>query len=322
MSKYIIIILIVAVVGILNAKNFNKDNIPNKQAVEQTQFVKQEKPVASAKDSFELPPAQALGPIRNSGIADPEVQAKAVLIEDLETGKILYAKNENEHFPIGSITKLMTAQIVLDKLNLTDVVTMSKIAINTYGGQAFSIGEKIDAKALFYAMMMASSNDASVALSEHISGSWQEFVLLMNERVKKLNLSNTSFANPTGLDDVSNYSSAADMAVITKQSLKYQLIWEVMRTQKIIIKSADGSLEHEVNNSNKLLGKLPNITGGKTGYTDEALETFVFISGSPRELASPENNNQVLYVLLGAPIGLRFQETEKLVYWVDKAYTW
>lgn len=321
MYKYIIIIIIAAVTIWINIE---KKTDSNQQLSKITQSsVKEKRDIAaSAQDLIQLPSAQNLGPVRKPEIADPEVQAKAVLIEDLETGKILYAKNENERLPIGSITKLMTAQVILDRLNLNDAVTMSKIAINTYGGQAFSIEEKISAHNLFYAMMMASSNDAAVALAEHISGSWQNFVSLMNERVKKINLLNTHFANPTGLDDMDNYSSTADMAAVAKESLKYPLIWEVMRTQNINIKSADGLVEHDINNSNKLLGRLPNITGGKTGYTDEALETFVFVAGPPREITDPKDNHQVLYILLGAPIGLRFQETEKLVHWVDKAYQW
>lgn len=321
MYKYITIIIIAAVAIWLNIEK-KTDGSRQLSKITQSSVKEKRDIAASAQDLIQLPSAKNFGPTRKLEITNPEVQAKAVLIEDLETGKILYAKNENERLPIGSITKLMTAQVILDRLDLNDTVTMSKIAINTYGGQALSIGEKMSAHNIFYAMLMASSNDAAVALAEHISGSWQNFVSLMNERVKKLNLLNTHFANPTGLDDMENYSSAADMAAVAKESLKYPFIWEVMRTQNITIKSADGLLEHNIHNSNKLLGRLSNITGGKTGYTDEALETFVFVAGPPRELANPKDNHQVLYILLGAPIGLRFQETEKLVYWVDKAYIW
>lgn len=321
MPKYIIIAAIVFIVGFLNLKNnFAKDNVPlgKKQIVIQ----KERGVAASSGELAQLPVAQNLGPTRNQDITDPVIESRAVFIQDLESGKVLYAKKEHDRLPVASITKLMTAQVLLDTLNLDDVVTMSKTAIDTYGGQAFFIGEKISAKNLFYAMLMASSNDAAAALAEHVSGSWHEFIPLMNDRVKKLHLQNTHFANPTGLDDPENYSSASDMAIIAKESLRYSFMWEVMRTQDTIITSANGLLEHVIRNSNKLLGKLPNIGGGKTGYTDEALETFVFIAGPPREVANPDENHQVLYVLLGAPIGLRFQETTTLVHWVDKAYKW
>lgn len=321
MPKYIIIAAIVAIVGIFNLRNnFRKDDAP---AREKQVILQKERGVAALSGELaQLPVAQNLGPIKNQDIFDPVVQTKAVFIQDLESGKVLYAKKENERLPVASITKLMTAQVLLDILNLDDTVTMSKAAVNTYGGQAFFIGEKISAKNLFYAMLMASSNDAAMALAEHVSGFSQEFVSRMNERVKSLHLQNTRFSNPTGLDDPENYSTAAEMAVIAKESLKYPLIWEVMRAQDTTIKSTDGVSEHTLRNSNKLLSKLPNIAGGKTGYTDEALETFVFIAGPPREVAIPGENHQVLYVLLGAPIGLRFQETEKLVHWVDNAYRW
>lgn len=319
MFKYVIII-ITAAIGFMNTKNMLE--VP--QALpEQKDIIVKEKSrlVASAQDTALLPLAQDLGPVRNSNIADPEIQSKAVLIKDLETGKILYSKNEHERLPIASITKLMTAQIIIDRMNLDDVVTMSKMAINTYGGQAFFIGEKLNGRSLFKAMLMASSNDAAVALAEHTSGTWQEFVALMNNKVAQLRLFDTHFANPTGLDDTENYSTASDMAVISEESLKYSLIWETMRIQETIISSSDGVQEHALHNSNKLLGKLPHITGGKTGYTDMALETFVFVVGSPNAISS-EENHQVLYVILGTPIGLRFQETQNLVKWVDKAYKW
>lgn len=321
MFKYIIIAAIVVIVGIFNLRNnFRKNDAPARER--QIILQKERGVAASSKELAQLPVAQNLGPTKNQDIFDPVVQAKSVFIQDMESGKVLYAKKENERLPIASITKLMTAQALLDILNLDDTVTMSKTAINTYGGQAFFIGEKISAKNLFYAMFMASSNDAAVALTEHVSGFSQEFISRMNERVKSLHLQNTHFSNPTGLDDPENYSTAAEMAIVAKESLKYPLIWEIMRVQDTIIKSTDGMSEHTLHNSNKLLGKLPNITGGKTGYTDEALETFVFIAGPPRVVANADENHQVLYVLLGVPIGLRFQETEKLVYWVDKAYSW
>lgn len=322
-QKYLIIFAITLGVAVFNIQNYKRgdDKEINKEVVPAAEK-ENSFSVASAKDAVSLPLAEDLGPLRNSEIPDPEVQTKAVLIQDLDTGKILYAKQENEKLPIASITKLMTAQIILDRVNLDDVVIMSKNAINTYGGQAFFIGEKISARNLTHAMLMASSNDAAVALAEHTSRTWEEFVALMNERARALRLATTHFANPTGLDDTENYSSAADMAIIAKESLKYPLMWEIMRIQNQVIKSSDGLHEHTLHNSNKLLGKLPNITGGKTGYTDSALETFVFVAGPPREIEKPEDNHQVLYVLLGTPIGLRFQETEKLTRWVDKAYRW
>jgi len=219
MSKYIIIAAVVVIVGMLNIKNnFRKDDV----TVEEKQVVlqKERRAIASSGELAQLPIAQNLGPIKNQDVPDPVVQAKAVFVQDLESGKVLYAKNENERLPIASITKLMTAQVLLDTLNLDDVVTMSKAAINTYGGQAFFIGEKISVKNLFYAMLMASSNDAAVALAEHVQGTAQEFALLMNERVKNLHLRDTHFANPTGLDDLENYSTASEMAVVAKESLK------------------------------------------------------------------------------------------------------
>lgn len=323
MAKYILITIFAALVAVLNIKT----DIDKKQSSENAIFQEETRSNVSASviDNTQaaLPSAEEIGPKRNPDTEEPQLQSRAVLVQDLESGKILYAKNENERLPIASITKLVGAQIILDKLNLDEVVTMSKTAINTYGGQAFSTNEKISAKNLFYAMLIASSNDAAVALAEHVGGgSWENFIPLMNERVKKLNLSNTNFANPTGLDDDNNYSTASDFAVIAKESLKYPLIWEAMRIQNTEIKSVDGLLVHELRNSNKLLGRLPNVTGGKTGYTDIALETFAFVAGPPKALSKPEDNHQVLYIILGAPIGLRFQETEKLVYWVDKAYQW
>ncbi len=209
--------------------------------------------------------------------------AHAAIILDADSGSILYDRNGNERRQVASLTKMFTTLIVVERVkNLDELVTIgdeiyiegTRVGCPRSGfcnGERLKVGEKISVRNLLYAALMNSANDAATALGKHVGGSIEGFANIMNERAKSLGLENSHFCTPSGLEPEGResecYSSAKDMATITAAALKYQILWEMMRTERKIISSADGTYEHEIFNTNELLGQFPNLLGTKTGFT-------------------------------------------------------
>lgn len=254
-------------------------------------------------------------PYKIDGAADFKTEAKAAIAFDAETDAVLYSENSAEQMPIASLTKIMTALVILDNIDFSDAVTISGNAFNTDGRKdGIVLNEKINAKDLFKLMLVSSNNAAAVALAEHTNGNVDNFVELMNEKADLLGLKNTGFSNPVGFDSDENYSTAYDMAQLIDYALDKPLIWEILRMQSLSITSLDGKIKHQVKNTNLLLGRMENITGGKTGLTEEAGQCLALVIGDPID------NHQIISVVLNTED--RFLETEKLVRWVFGSYRW
>ncbi|MCK4799839.1 D-alanyl-D-alanine carboxypeptidase, partial [Candidatus Parcubacteria bacterium] len=222
-------------------------------------------------DNLYLESSIAPLPYEIDDISDFDIKAKAAIVLDQETDMVLYSENSKEKMPIASLTKIMTALVVLENVDLDGVVIISKSAFDTDGRKdGLIVNEKINAKDLLKIMLIRSNNSAAVSLAEHTSGSVEEFVKLMNERANLLGLENTNFSNPTGFDSEGNYSTAYDIAQLFDYASDKPLIWEILRTQRLNLTSLDKKTKHRLKNTNLLLGRLKNITGGKTGLTDEA----------------------------------------------------
>ena len=252
-------------------------------------------------------------PIRDWNITEPEVEAKAALVFNPDKNKILYQKNINQVLPIASLTKLMTALIVLENIDLEEIAIISEQAIATYGDiGGLVVKEEISVKNLLYVLLMESSNDAATALAEAVQQKTnKDFIDLMNQKAEKLRLKNTNFVDSSGYDS-GNVSTVEDIAQLVEYSFSQLIIWEIMRTPAIDLSSADGKINHHWVNTDELLNRLPNIVGGKTGYTEEAQGCLVLVI---------ENNNKYLItIVLGAQE--RFLQTERLINWVQKAYRW
>lgn len=282
-----------------------------------------------------LPIERALTPEKKEGEQTPEIFAKSVLVTDDLSGKILYEKSSREKVAIASITKLATAAVILNladqnspagangkKYDLDREITIDRSAVEAEGDNgSLVVGERIKARDLLTMMLIASSNDAAVALAEDITlfGGREKdtayFVGLMNEFARKNNLSDTHFANPAGIDDKDNYSTAADVIKLSGILLKERPeIFEITSVPEANVNSVDGKHSHFIKNTNKLIGRLPGIVGGKTGYTDEAGESLLMI------VKNPANNHKIMAVIIGAKD--RFAEMEKLINWVFAAYEW
>jgi len=250
-------------------------------------------------------------PFRDWTIKEPEITAESALISDTFADKVLYQKNPHKILPIASLTKLMTAVIVMENMNLNDTITISPELLNSYiDHNEFELGEKISVKNLLYIMLIKSSNDAAITLANSKNLPYQEFINLMNEKAKKLKMKNTHFTDPSGYDK-NNISTTSDLYKLAKYILKnHPLIFEITKIKEISVYSQDKKISHYLNNTNKLLGKIPNILGGKTGYTDKAKECMLLIV--------KKYNSDLIFIILKSEN--RFREMKKLIDWINAAY--
>ncbi|MFW6269457.1 MAG: D-alanyl-D-alanine carboxypeptidase family protein [Bacillota bacterium] len=206
-----------------------------------------------------------------AAIVPPENTARNAVVIDFETGQVLYDKNMHiKTFP-ASLTKVLTTIIAIEEGNLDDIVTVSRKAAYQEGSSIYlKEGEKIQLEELLYALMLASGNDASVAVAEHISSSVDDFAVLMNEKAKMMGAQNSNFTNPHGLPDTNHYSTAYDMGMIMRYAMKNKKFREIAKTKNITISWSGNDWGRGLRNHNKLLFSYDDITGGKTGYTKAA----------------------------------------------------
>jgi len=271
---------------------------------------------------YHKPVAFSLKPFRDWQVEEPELDARAAISAEISNGgiskKFLFKKNTDERRPIASLTKLMSACVVLENYDLSQSVTVSQEAADQEGEAGFlKPGEILSVEDLLYVMLMESSNDAAFALAEVVGE--EKFVALMNSKSKEIGLENTYFFNPSGLDpqepDINfNYSSVEDLVTLSQYLLDKPLLWEILGTQELNLYSFDGLYYHQLSNTNKLLGYFPGIIGGKTGWTDKSRGCFLVV------LKTPGSSKYLINVILGAEDRLR--EMENMLSWVFEAYEW
>lgn len=202
----------------------------------------------------------------------PSIDAKSVILMEQSTGKILYENNANEKLPPASITKIMTMLLVSEalddgRLKLSDIVTTSEHAASMGGSQIWlEPKETMTVEELLKAVAVGSANDASVALAEHIAGSEEGFVGMMNEKAQSLKMNNTIFKNACGLDDEGHISSAKDVAIMSRELLKHNVIRKFTSIWMDSLRGGDTQLV----NTNKLVRFYMGATGLKTGTTSRA----------------------------------------------------
>lgn len=266
--------------------------------------------------AYVLPVAQAgYSPIRDFNIPDPTVDARAALLADKESGRILYALNPDQELPIASIAKLMSALVILNTLNLDDTYTVSAEDRNVDGlGADLYQNEAIRGSELFKLMLIKSSNDAASVFASAAAKKNIDFVGEMNARAQDLGMTHTYFNDPAGLDDLSTYSTADDLLKLVREVDTYPIIWQTLLMPEADIVSADGSIQHHIVNTDKLLGIIPDVRGGKTGNTTGALGTLILVAGIQ---GTP-------HALVGIVLGShdRFGETQSLIDWGKLAHKW
>ncbi len=213
--------------------------------------------------------------IPNIKAEDITNNAKSAILIEANSGKVLYEKNINDKYAPASMTKMMSLLIIMENidngnLKMDEVIRVSKNAASMGGSQIFlQENEEMTVEDLLKGISIGSANDATVALAERISGSEEEFVKLMNKKVKELNLKNTNFKNSTGLDIANHYSSAYDMSMIAKELVKHEKILEFSSIYETYLRENTDNKFWLVN-TNKLVRFYNGVDGLKTGYTEEA----------------------------------------------------
>jgi len=251
------------------------------------------------------------------------LEAKASLLMEAETGKILHESNPHEKLAPASVTKVMTMLLIYEaldqeKIKWDDIVTVSAHAASMGGSQIFlEVGEKQTVRDLTKAIVIASANDAAVAMAEFIAGSEDAFVSQMNKKAAELGMQNTHFANSCGLDAPGHLTTAYDIALMSRDLiLKYPDVFKYATTRLDIIthKTARGEEEFGLTNTNKLIRNYTGATGLKTGSTSEALYCI--------SATAEKEGMQLISVILGAPSPvIRFDNAMKLLDYGYANYT-
>lgn len=232
------------------------------------------------------------------------VDAQSAILMDYKTGRVLYSKNADDPLAMASTTKIMTAIIAIENGNLEDTVKVSKNATKAPPVKMnLKENEEIKLKDLLYALMLQSSNDAAVAIAEHISGSVEIFCDNMTKKAKELGAKDTVFRTPNGLDSLDHHSTAYDMAVITRYALNNKQFMDIINTKQVSFKT--NMSNYDIINKNRLLSEYEGANGVKTGYTGKAGHCFV---GS-----ATQNDMTLISVVLASGWG----EKGKKQKWVD-----
>jgi serine-type D-Ala-D-Ala carboxypeptidase (penicillin-binding protein 5/6) len=210
-----------------------------------------------------LLPVQAVPAIQTS--------AQGAALIDVQSGRILYSHDGDKPMRIASLTKVMTAIVAIEHGKLSDIAKVSKNAFGKEGSSIYlKLGEEMSLHHLLYGMMLRSGNDAATAIAEHVGGSEEGFVYLMNEQAKLLGMKNTLFKNPHGLDADGHLSTANDMAKLTAYALKNPVFQDIVKTKLKKVPNPHEEWDYTWHNKNKLLSMYEGADGVKTGYTKSA----------------------------------------------------
>jgi serine-type D-Ala-D-Ala carboxypeptidase (penicillin-binding protein 5/6) len=213
-----------------------------------------------------------------AAMASGSVSSRNAILMEQQSGRVLYEKKAHDTQRIASITKIMTAILAIESGKLDDKVKVSSRAAGTEGSSLYlTAGEKTKLEDLVYGLMLRSGNDAAVAIAEHVGGSLEGFVFLMNQKAAEIGMKSTHFANPHGLDDhEDHFSTAYDMALLTRYAMNNETYRKISGTKVHRAPNPNESWDRVWKNKNRLLTELYKYTtGGKTGYTKRAKRTLV-----------------------------------------------
>lgn len=245
-------------------------------------------------------------------VDEPKLNAKIGLIFDRASKTILYEKNGQKQVPMASTTKIMTAIVVLENADLTDIVTVDKKAAGTGGSRlGLKTNDKITVHDLLYGLMLCSGNDAAVQLAIHIGGSVEGFATLMNKTAQEIGLVSSNFVTPHGLDQKGHYTTAYELACMADYALRIPKFKEVVSTKSYTV-TINGRSK-VITNTNELLGNLDGVYGVKTGFTNGANRCLV--------TACKRGELDIITVILGADTKkIRTQDSIKLIEYAYKNY--
>lgn len=248
----------------------------------------------------------------NTKEAKLDISSKSAVLMDASTGKILYEKNSHEKLPPASVTKVMTMLLICEalesgKIKEDDDVQISEVASSMGGSQIFlEPGEIQKVDTLLKSIAVASANDACVAMAEYVGGSVEEFVVLMNKRAKELGMNDTNFVNTNGLPVDNHYTSAYDIALMSKELLKHKKISKYLTTWMDEVVVGKKQAKIGISNTNKLVKHYQGATGVKTGFTQQAKYCL--------SASALRNNTHLIAVTLCAETSpIRFKDATNLL---------
>lgn len=234
-----------------------------------------------------------------------EISSPSAVVICNESGRILYNKNAKEQRKMASLTKMMTAILLVENCEMNEQITIDKRACYIGGSEAgIKPNDTITAENLLYGMLLPSGNDCAMAIGYHIGGSIENFAAMMNKKAKELGLEDTNFENPHGLDSENHYTSAYSMALISRYALSYKKIRDVAATKEATVNL--GSFTKQLRNTNSLLRTYDKADGGKTGFTNGANRCLV--------ASASENNLKLIAVVLGSETSsMRFNDAKAIL---------
>lgn len=228
---------------------------------------------------FSLFPASSLATSSNeteNEIEESSLHAKAALLMDADSGRVLYEKNGYTRLPMASTTKIMTCIYVLETANLEDTVTISslaasqpKVRLGVQAGEEYRLGD------LLYALMLESYNDVAVAIAEHVGGTVEDFCKAMTKKARDLGCKDTCFQTPNGLDADNHYTTARDLALIARYAIKNENFLKITNTPSYEIREQKKQTPHSLTNKDAFLHQFDGAIGVKTGFTGKAGYCFV-----------------------------------------------
>lgn len=247
-----------------------------------------------------------------TNVDDVKISSPSAIVIDSLSGRVLYEKDGYSKRKIASLTKVITAIVTIENVNLDEIVTV-KTGAGSIGGSTIGVkkGDEITVRALMYGMLMESGNDCAYALAEYVGGSIENFGIMMTEKAKEIGAKESSFKNPHGLDVEGHYSTAYDMALITRYALNNKIINEIVGTNSITV--LFGKTNRTFSNTNRLLRTYSLADGVKTGFTNGANRCL--ISSATKE------DLRVIAVVLGSETTeIRFNDSKTLLEYTLENY--
>lgn len=256
-------------------------------------------------------PEISLYPINVKGEKTPGLTAYSAVVVDVDSKAVLFAKNPDWQLAPASTTKIMTALVALEYYQLDNILVVKNL-FNLGQIMGLRENEKMTFENLLYGLLVQSGNDAAFALANNYPGGVDQFINRMNQKAKELNLLNTSFKNPAGIDAYGHFTTVHDLAVLASWAMKNEVFAKIVATPTITITDTSGEIKHDLTNINQLVGKIAGVQGIKTGWTENAGECLIALT--------QRENKEVITVILASQD--RFAETEMLIKWVFENFVW